>query len=69
MGAVPVVEAGELGHDRTQVRLADHDEMIRAPAAEGPDQPFGDRVRAGCPDRVSSVSMPNPRARWTKSRP
>src|SRR5688500_11768989 len=46
-----VVDAGELGQDRAQVRLVDYDDMVQALAAQRADEPLGDRVRAGRPDR------------------
>jgi hypothetical protein len=51
MGALPVVVRREFGQERAQVRLVYDDQPVEALSAQGADQPFGDGVRPGRPDR------------------
>ena len=44
MGAIVVVVVGELVQDRTQVALAEGNQMVEALAADGPHPAFRDRV-------------------------
>ena len=43
--------ADELGEDCPEVPLVTDDHVIQTFPAQGADQPFGNRVRAGRPDR------------------
>ena len=69
VGPVAVVEAGELRQHLAEVGLVQHDEVIEALSAEGPDDPLGDGVRRGARTGVSSVCTPRASARSAKSPP
>lgn len=43
-----VLAAHELGGQREQMALIQHDDVVNALLAKGPNYPFRDRVRQGC---------------------
>jgi hypothetical protein len=67
--SLPVVEPSGPGQNRAQVGFVDNEEVIQAFAAQGADEPFGDRVGPRRPDRGEQRLDAEPRARGTKSRP
>src|SRR5262249_24989996 len=66
---VGVVVGGESGEHRSQVLLAEDDQVVAARPASGPDQPFGDALACGARTGVRMLRIPRPAVRAGKSDP
>ena len=67
MRACAVIVREIRGQAATQVRLAEHDDMVQALSPHRANEPFRKRILPGTVGAVRTSSMPMPRARCRKA--